>query len=44
MTPKFNKIYKKKLIKNYIKLSNTQQLNTSNKRIKKEIENILVVN
>jgi len=44
MTPKLNKIYQRKLIKNYIKLSNRQKLNIYNEIIVKEIENVLVIN
>ena len=43
MTPKYNKIYKKKLINNYIKLSKQQGDNPTYNSSKIEIENSLVM-
>ena len=45
MTPKYNKVYKEKLIKNYIKLTNNDNYSPSHYSAasKKEIEDVLVM-
>jgi hypothetical protein len=44
MTPKYNKVYKEKLIKNYIKLTNNDNYSPNyTAAAKKEIEDVLVM-
>ena len=45
MTPKYNKVYKEKLIKNYIKLTNNDNYSPSHYSAasKKEVEDVLVM-